>query len=372
MLLAREDAIQTPGTTNHEQPRGRFTAACAAARRPEALRRPCAPPAFPCPIDLERFGGLRKTELLSARGAKVVIWDDWRAERPVRLGYGFWTGSTTFTLLSGPDDLGGELLLGPDEGGDDFYSPYDDLDEGGGEGVRRPTIGQRVSLGPCPSGTRGGGGDAYNPPNAAARHAAEEYTKAVTEEFGNHPKAWAALVKSGTELLRAAGSVAEAAKSLWAVREDLGLMNLKRIDDPLFDHVLHPDHLCYLRDVRTYGMAARYDGPRRRVRAGLHPNAKRHLDQVFTQIAKDVKKHRVLVVDAEAEELHSTIASPFEAVDKMLPDRTISADKRVVHDQRGVNAGTSSTCIHRRCSPCTPKSHAGSYGRRRRAWGCLS
>ena len=41
------------------------------------------------------------------------------------------------------------------------------------------------------------------------------------------------------------------------------------------------------------------------------------------------------------EDLRSTVSSPFETVDKMMPDRTISEEKRIVHDQRGVNPGAS-------------------------------
>ncbi len=99
--------------------------------------------------------------------------------------------------------------------------------------------------------------------------------------------------------------------------------------------------LAYMRDVRWHGMAARYVGERQRVTANLHPNAKKHLQQVFYQIAKDVKKHRVLLVTTDNPNLEATYSSPFEAVDKLMPDRTVSQDKRVVHDQRGVNAGTS-------------------------------
>ena len=118
-------------------------------------------------------------------------------------------------------------------------------------------------------------------------------------------------------------------------------MNLAGIDSGEFEEVLHPDHLQYLRQIRKFGMPARYVGARQRVSAKLHPNARRNLDQVFQQVAKDVKKHRVLVADSLLPELGATVSSPFEAVDKMMPDRTISADKRVVHDQRTVNCGTS-------------------------------
>ena len=148
-------------------------------------------------------------------------------------------------------------------------------------------------------------------------------------------------VSKGNELVRQAGSVAKAAESLWQVREDRGLMNLEGIDNEEFDGILHPDLLQYLRAIRKEGMPARYVGSRHRVKAKLHPNAKRNVDQVYRQVAKDVKKHRALVVDGDLKELGTTVSSPFEAVDKLLPDRSISKEKRIVHDQRTINKGTS-------------------------------
>ena len=63
---------------------------------------------------------------------------------------------------------------------------------------------------------------------------------------------------------------------------------------------------------------------------------------LYKQIWKDVSKQRVLVLPAARDHpfLRDTVSSPFEAVDKLLPDRTIAPDKRVVHDQRGLNALT--------------------------------
>ena len=84
-------------------------------------------------------------------------------------------------------------------------------------------------------------------------------------------------------------------------------------------------------------MQARHVGERRRVTASLHPKAKQNVDQVYKQIWKDVKKNRVLVVAQDNPALAGTISSPFEAVDKMMPDRSVSEEKRIVHDQRGVN-----------------------------------
>ena len=74
------------------------------------------------------------------------------------------------------------------------------------------------------------------------------------------------------------------------------------------DSVLHPDHLSYLRDVRTYGMAARFQGVRSRSFARLHPNARRQVDQVYAQIAKDLKKPRVLAADSKSPALFGTVA----------------------------------------------------------------
>ena len=158
-----------------------------------------------------------------------------------------------------------------------------------------------------------------------------------------NPEDWCAVRRAGDALLKAAGTVEKAAESLWAAREEEGRNNLAGVDGPRLDAVLHPDMLAYLRSVRREGMKARFTGERRRVMANLHPNAKRNLGQVYAQLWKDVCKHRALVVARDHEDLRTTISSPFEAVDKLLPDRTISQDKRIVHDQRGVNYHTDKT-----------------------------
>ena len=58
---------------------------------------------------------------------------------------------------------------------------------------------------------------------------------------------------------------------------------------------------------------------------------------------KDVKKHRVLLVIDTHKGLAHTVSSPFEAVPKMLPNRSLSTEMRLVHDQRRVNQGTAKT-----------------------------
>ena len=177
----------------------------------------------------------------------------------------------------------------------------------------------------------------YHPPHDQAAVRAKNYLVVVDVAGGGGPRDWLRVRKAGDELLSAAGSVERAAASLWAAREEEGRNNLAGVDNKKLDTILHPDMLEYLRSVRQEGMKARFTGERKRVTANLHPNAKRNLGQVYTQLWKDVSKHRALVVAQNHKDLCSTISSPFEAVDKLLPDRTVSPDKRIVHDQRGVN-----------------------------------
>ena len=92
--------------------------------------------------------------------------------------------------------------------------------------------------------------------------------------------------KAGDELLRVAGSVTKAAESLWESRQRMGRNNLAGVDNPRLDTILHPDVLAYLRSVRFNGMRARFTGPRQRVKACLHPNAKKNLGQVYSQLWK--------------------------------------------------------------------------------------
>ena len=171
--------------------------------------------------------------------------------------------------------------------------------------------------------------------------AAFEYIKVVDEINDQEAETWRKVCGAGDRLLRSAGSVEQAAKALWIAREHLGRNNLQGVDDPCLDGLLHPDHLAYLREIREQGMPARYEGERQRLRTQPHPRARENMGQVFRQLMKDVAKHRVLVVRSDHEGLRHTASSPFEAVPKMLPNRTISTEVRLVHDQRMINSGTS-------------------------------
>jgi len=177
-------------------------------------------------------------------------------------------------------------------------------------------------------------------PNPEARHLARDYVKCVANLGEGTVSDWASVLQCGDELLTAAGGVEEAARLLWDARKEAKLDNLRGVRDETLDGVLHPLVLEYLRAVECNGMVARHPGSKARVEAGLHPNAKNNLDQVYKQIFKDVRKHRVLVVKRGNQRLGTTVSSPFEAVDKMLPDRSIAPDKRIVHDQRQVNSQT--------------------------------
>ena len=293
------------------------------------------------PIQLHQLRGVRKTVFLDRRGARVVIEDYWRIEGEINVGYGLWRGATIFARIGyGFDEEDLSEILNFD------FEDYDYDESEEDEDAEVVPIGMRVvtdSCGSAPARGAGGGTVVYQAPNSESQQAAALYVDYVQEKFENKAEHWQCLAQLGSDLVKTAGGVRQAAESLWELRESRDMMNLKGVDDKDLDTILHPDHLAYLRDVRQFGMAARYLGPRCRVRAGLHPNARKNLGQVYKQIGKDVGKHRVLVLrDDTAEELvGGVIASPFEAVDKMNPDRSIAEDKRVVHDQRSINCGTS-------------------------------
>lgn len=182
----------------------------------------------------------------------------------------------------------------------------------------------------------------YRAKDLQTKRAAEDYLEEIDETFGPKSEDWQSLVEKGNALLDAAGSVEEAAKALWEVREEKGMANLRGVDRAELDELLHPDLLGYLREVRKLGMPARYVGERTRVRSKLHPDAKKNVNQVYKQVAKDIRKGRILVAGANHHVLEHVVASPFETV------------QRLAHDQRGINAGTSKF-LH---PPAVQPSHA--------------
>ena len=189
-----------------------------------------------------------------------------------------------------------------------------------------------------------GGGDTragsaenvYVAPTEAARKAAEAYVEEVEGCGHGEPRNWKAVSEKGGSLLDHAGSVEGAAKSLWQVRELRDLNNLKGVDEPYLDTILHPDLLAYLRDVREQGLGH----PGTTTSQASPECEEERRPAVSSNLEGRGQTQRVLVVPSSHALLHGVVASPFDAVDKMLPDRTIAADKRVAHEQRGVNALT--------------------------------
>lgn len=290
----------------------------------------------------------------------ALIDDEWRVHKDINPGYGLWTGSTTFIVgraidqeqAAGeeeepPGDEGGESGEEEEQEGESGEEASGERQAGGAEVSGSESYGRRSQEEPEPE-------VAYQAPSDEAKKCAENCVEKIQSGFSNSVEDWLELVHLGNQLLTASGSVEGAAKSLWQVREEKGLANLAGVRDRRLDEVLHPDLLAYLREVREKGMAARFKGPRTRVRTRLHPNARKNLDQVYHQIAKDVGKHRVLLASSEHAGLCHTVCSPFETVAKMNPDRTVSAEQRLVHDQRGINAGTSKY-LH---PPAVQPSHA--------------
>ena len=169
---------------------------------------------------------------------------------------------------------------------------------------------------------------------------AMSYIQEVDKIQGNEARAWQSIRERGYLLLDLTGSVEKAAIALWVAREHLGRNNLQGADSEEINGLLHPDHLAYLREVRAQGMPARYQGQRERVTTRPHPRARADMGQVYVQLMKDIAKHRVLVASANHPALKHTVSSPFELVPKMLPNRSLSTEARLVHDQRQVNGGT--------------------------------
>lgn len=295
----------------------------------------------------DRFRNERQThieyERVDGTVGRVKVTDNWREVGESDPGYGWWRGVTflTFQGQSLPWASSSYYTNTSSTDPDDDSEPNDDGNTDELSMIEIVANVEEADDGSDSSHRRRAGG--YRAPNDQAAEAAENYISMVDSLGDGEAREWIAVRQAGDALLAVAGTVTKAAESLWQARERLGRNNLAGVDDPRLDTILHPDVLAYLRSVRFAGMRARFTGPRKRVKACLHPNAKKNLGQVYSQLWKDVRKHRALVVDRDHPGLETTISSPFEAVDKLLPDRTISPDKRVVHDQRGVNYYTDKT-----------------------------
>ena len=317
------------------------------------------PEELPYPYWPHRFHSERYTRCETrdqwGRLQVAEVYDDWRVQGRGQPPFAPWTGATLFVFEDGqvpwvevPVDESG----GPDAGGGGGHP-------GGGQGGSQwdgnswnSTDWQGLNdQGQWQGwsswswrGTRAGGSSWADFEQAGisgkAATAAMSYIQEVDKIQGNEARAWQTIRERGDMLLDLTGTVEKAAIALWVAREHLGRNNLQGADSEELNGLLHPDHLAYLREVRAQGMPARYQGQRERVATRPHPRARADMGQVYVQLMKDIAKHRVLVASANHPALKHTVSSPFELVPKMLPNRSLSTEARLVHDQRQVNGGT--------------------------------
>jgi len=96
----------------------------------------------------------------------------------------------------------------------------------------------------------GKAGGAYAAKNEDTKKAAAKYIDMVEspEAMESSVGVWRAAVTLGNELLDEAGSVEEAAKALWQVREETGRNNLAGVDSESLDGIIEENTLAYMRD----------------------------------------------------------------------------------------------------------------------------
>eukprot|EP00971_Amphidinium_carterae_P311340 6188068-Amphidinium_carterae.1 len=188
---------------------------------------------------------------------------------------------------------------------------------------------------------RRGGGDDSSDVNPEVVKAADQYLEWVIEHPNGTALEWKEAVHRGAALLQLGhSSVANAVKAVWACRRRRNLDNLRNAAHHVISDHLEPSWAAYLQFVSQKGMPARSEVPRAertRQQAMPHPSATNELSQVYRSLWKDIRKGRILLVPTE--QLNDTVvqSSPLAAVPKMLPDRTLAAECRVVHDQRITN-----------------------------------
>ena len=307
-----------------------------------------------CPYPASRFRSERWTQCHSmddtVQPPVSNIEDDWRLHGNCQGPYPMWAGTTV--LMFNGFEPPPEGVFPWDEASRPRahrHGPEPEPSPGEPDNENGPSAGDS-SDGPGPAmgstqRTRQAGGSMWTDfkeegMSTELEAAAYNYMAIIDEIMDQEPHTWRRICQAGNFLLDKSGSVEQAAKALWIAREKLNMHNLAGVDDPQLDQLLHPDILGYLREVREQGMPARYQGVRERVKCKPHPRARANMVQVYKQLMKDVAKQRVLVADADHPNLGTAVSSPFEAVPKMLPNRSLSAEVRLVHDQRRINTGT--------------------------------
>ncbi|MEC8942672.1 MAG: hypothetical protein VYC95_08070, partial [Verrucomicrobiota bacterium] len=145
-----------------------------------------------------------------------------------------------------------------------------------------------------------------------------------------------AAVLAGDELLALLGSWHKAVHVIRRVwREDHG-NHLAGAHSEKLEGMVSPELLEYIRRVSTSGVPSRTPNrPTHRVQAEAHNSAKEHIDEVLHKIFKIASKGRILLCSSASEPyLEGVISTPMGRVPKLLTNRTVSPDGRLIHDQR--------------------------------------
>ncbi len=133
------------------------------------------------------------------------------------------------------------------------------------------------------------------------------------------------------------GDLAAAARALLRARATLGMVNSNVVREG-FEGLMVPNLLDYLKEMEACGVPARSTGPRARAAARPHQSALSAGPQLYRQLWKDTAAGRISLVPLEMAAATKAQSSPFSAVEKLSLGRTVAEVRRIVHDQRAVNA----------------------------------
>ena len=116
----------------------------------------------------------------------------------------------------------------------------DELDDDGYIFSGRSDLPTCGVLGPGTGDDTRAGSAMYQAPSEQAKEQAQQYIELAQKVGPGTPMAWAELCKKGGDLVKQAGSVQLAAKSLWEVREDSGPQPFAASGGTLSRHGLAP------------------------------------------------------------------------------------------------------------------------------------
>ena len=163
--------------------------------------------------------------------------------------------------------------------------------------------------------------------------AAAEYLAFLAEHPEYSPERVPELVRRGDDLLESAGSLEAAGVATATAWWERNGFHLRGVFDARLEHMVDHQLLRYARAVAAEGVRTRYRGTPFRRRALPHPSAKDHVHEIMAALWKDAAKGRVLVcTDTHAGILRHVISVSMARVPKQNPDRTLSAEGRLIWD----------------------------------------